>query len=294
MEFYKITHPATNQVVNLYVDSQTDPVPNSVRLSLYSWQDNNDQKWRLDSVDGSTLLRLARDTNKVMNRNSSNNNAHVWAYDGTTATKNDSLVETETIGGNTRIKLVRHGLYLTKNANDSFLSWAGKIQSSRQYFEFEMVSGSSSNPYHTIWPLSTKETFPITSGFRTPDRPNHDGVDMAAPLGTPILAIYGGTVSKVTTQATNPLEGISIRIDHDFGTGKACRYLRSYYLHMQRAAVSPGAIVGKGQVIGHVNNTGDSRGNHLHLGIRYKTSPFATGGDFYEGVDFINPALILP
>ena len=148
--------------------------------------------------------------------------------------------------------------------------------------------------YNTRWPLSTKNEYPITSGFRTTARPDHDGVDMSAPLNTPIYAIYDGIVSKVTDEINNPLEGISVRIDHDFGEGKAYRYLRSYYLHMNQAAVSSNTQVTKGTIIGYVNNTGSSQGNHLHLGIRYKNDPFTVGGSFYEGIDFIDPEIILP
>lgn len=295
MATYKIIHNATGLVVNLYIASQTSAVPNGTRVSLYSWQNNNDQKWVEEDVGSYKLLRLARDTAKVLNRHSTNNNAHVWTYNGSSANQQDSLVEFVTTNGNTRIKLVHQNLYLTKNSSDNYLSWTNEAANNRQYFTLEEVAETpSGSSYNTIWPLSDKNTYPITSGFRTVSRPNHDGVDMAAPVKTPIYAIYEGIVSKVTTTATNPQEGISVRINHDFGSGKEYRYLRSYYLHMQSAIVEYNTWVNKGDIIGYVNNTGASDGNHLHLGIRYKDSAFVTGGDFYEGVDFIDPAIILP
>lgn len=88
-------------------------------------------------------MRLARDTSKVMNRHSGNNNAIVWYYDGTAETQKDSLINTETENGNMRIKLAKRGLYLTKNADDNYLYWTSKINSNRQYFKLEKVSGSS-------------------------------------------------------------------------------------------------------------------------------------------------------
>lgn len=295
MATYKIIHNSTGLVVNLYIASQTSAVPNGTRVSLYSWQNNNDQKWVEENVGSYKLLRLARDTAKVLNRHSSNNNAHVWSYDGSVATQQDSLVEFVTTNGNTRIKLVHQNLYLTKNSTDNYLSWTSESANSRQYFTLEEVNETpAGSAYNTIWPLSDKNTYPITSGFRTADRPDHDGVDMIAPLGTPIYAIYEGRVSSVTTEATNPKEGISVRINHDFGPGKEYRYLRSYYLHMQQAAVANNTWVNKGDVIGYVNNTGTSTGNHLHLGIRYNDRAFVTGGGFYEGYDFIDPTIILP
>ncbi len=45
---------------------------------------------------------------------------------------------------------------------------------------------------------------PIVSGFRTPQRPTHQGVDIAAPAGTTIVAASAGTVTVVTCQAIAP------------------------------------------------------------------------------------------
>lgn len=72
------------------------------------------------------------------------------------------------------------------------------------------------------------------------------------------------------------------------------KYVRSYYLHMiQTASVKEGDSVKKGDVIGYVGSTGDSTGNHLHLGTRYSNAQFTVGGDFYEGVDFFNPTELI-
>lgn len=143
MDYYKIIHPATGKVVNLYSTDSSSAVANGTRLLLYTWLDNNDQKWGLDYVGDLVLMRLARDNSKVMNRHSGNNNAIVWYYDGTAETQKDSLINTETENGNMRIKLAKRGLYLTKNADDNYLYWTSKINSNRQYFKLEKVSGSS-------------------------------------------------------------------------------------------------------------------------------------------------------
>ena len=52
--------------------------------------------------------------------------------------------------------------------------------------------------------------------------------------------------------------------------------------------VTLGQHVKAGETIGYVGNTGDSYGNHLHLGIRCSDTPFTVNGNFYEGVDFID------
>lgn len=293
---YRIIHRASGRAVGLY--GETGPVENGRRLVLQPIAESDGQRWRMERRGDPVLMRLARDPSKVLNRRTASNWAQVWTYRDTTVTNNDSLIDTRTVPAGTRILLVRLGLYLTKGLSDDFLYWELRREGAdgeRQFFTIEYAGEAPENTsgYGAAWPLADRGRYPVTSGFRTPARPGHDGIDIAAPLGTPIYAIYGGVVSRVTTEASNPLEGISVRIDHDFGPGMPYRYLRSYYLHMQRAVVRPGERVEKGQLIGYVNNTGDSQGNHLHLGIRYKNTPFTQGGGFYEGVDFIDPLWIL-
>ena len=66
MNYYRIIHPATGKVVNLYSLNSSSAVKNGEKLLLYSWLDNDDQKWGMESKNGKILLRLKRDTNKVM------------------------------------------------------------------------------------------------------------------------------------------------------------------------------------------------------------------------------------
>lgn len=143
MEYYKISHPSTGKVVNLYSTDSTSPVTDGTRLLLYSWQNNSDQKWGLEPVGDLALLHLKRAEKKVMNRHSINNNAIVWEYDGAEDTKKDSLINTETENGNMRIKLVYRNLYLTKNSGDNYLCWASKMYDDRQYFTLQQVDANT-------------------------------------------------------------------------------------------------------------------------------------------------------
>lgn len=93
-----------------------------------------------------------------------------------------------------------------------------------------------------------------TLGVRT----MHNGVDMAAPGGSPILAAYAGTVVAAAYSASM---GNYIMIDHGDG-------LYTIYMHASRLSVSKGAEVTAGQTIGAVGTTGRSTGNHLHFGVR--------------------------
>ena len=88
----------------------------------------------------------------------------------------------------------------------------------------------------------------------------HNGVDMAAPTGTPIYAAKAGKVTTASYQAGGA--GYYVSINHGDG-------FSSIYMHMTHFIVKPGQYVSAGQVIGYVGSTGGSTGPHLHFGIAY-------------------------
>lgn len=90
----------------------------------------------------------------------------------------------------------------------------------------------------------------------------HNGVDMAAPGGSPILAAYDGQV--VASDYSGSM-GNYIMIDHGDG-------LYTIYMHASALYVSKGAEVTKGQKIAAVGSTGRSTGNHLHFSVRLNGS----------------------
>lgn len=100
-------------------------------------------------------------------------------------------------------------------------------------------------------------THPVTGNYSF-----HNGVDLAAPGGTPIYATKSGTV---TTATYNSVYGYYVTINHGDG-------FSSLYGHMTRYVVSAGQTVTQGQVIGYVGTTGLSTGNHLHFTIFYNGS----------------------
>jgi len=87
----------------------------------------------------------------------------------------------------------------------------------------------------------------------------HYGVDFAAPTGTPVKAIAGGRVTKSGWYGGN---GRFIKIRHD-------DVYESGYAHLSRIdpAITAGARVKKGQIIGYVGATGLATGPHLHLAL---------------------------
>ena len=101
---------------------------------------------------------------------------------------------------------------------------------------------------------------PITSNYGLRMHPilrysrMHRGIDFRAAYGTPILAATDGRVTRAGWAGGH---GRQVRLSHAGG-------LATSYSHMSRIAVSPGATVRRGQVIGYVGSTGLSTGPHLH------------------------------
>jgi murein DD-endopeptidase MepM/ murein hydrolase activator NlpD len=98
----------------------------------------------------------------------------------------------------------------------------------------------------------------------------HQGLDFAAPTGTPVLAANSGTILLA-----GPLyfEGNCVVIDHGQG-------LLTLYLHLSDVQVKPGERIARGQQIGLSGGTGRATGPHLHLAVRW------------QGV-YLNPATLL-
>ncbi len=102
---------------------------------------------------------------------------------------------------------------------------------------------------------------PIAGGTRTQGIHGYNGVDIAASVGTPILAAASGEVIISRQGGWNGGYGNYVVIKHDNGT-------QTLYAHNQSNAVGMGQYVVKGQVIGYVGSTGRSTGAHVHFEIR--------------------------
>ena len=120
--------------------------------------------------------------------------------------------------------------------------------------------------------VSTRETKgyfirPVTKGTRTQGIHGYNAVDIAAPIGTPIVASASGTVVISRGSGWNGGYGSYIVIKHSNGT-------QTLYAHMNEVIVYAGSSVVQGQVIGYVGNTGKSTGPHLHFEVRGAKNPF--------------------
>ncbi len=116
--------------------------------------------------------------------------------------------------------------------------------------------GSSSSGF--IWPVSGV----VTSGFGWRWGRMHEGIDIAAPLGTPIRAAAAGRI--IFAGVMSGYGNITI-IDHGNGLATA-------YAHQSSFALSGGSV-SQGTVIGYVGMTGNSTGPHLHFEVRVNGSP---------------------
>lgn len=88
----------------------------------------------------------------------------------------------------------------------------------------------------------------------------HRGMDYAADSGTPVLAVYGGTV---TVAQEHPSYGNHVIIDH--GTLPDGHSYRTLYAHMDTLLVAAGDTVTQGQQLGTAGDTGDASSPALHI-----------------------------
>ncbi|MBI2618043.1 M23 family metallopeptidase [Candidatus Kaiserbacteria bacterium] len=108
---------------------------------------------------------------------------------------------------------------------------------------------------------------PVTNSIKSQGLHGYNGVDLAAPYGTPILASASGTVIVSRGAGWNGGYGNYIVITHDNGT-------QTLYAHNSQNIVYGGQYVVQGQVIGYVGTTGRSTGPHLHFEVRGAKNPF--------------------
>ncbi|WP_165171166.1 M23 family metallopeptidase [Adlercreutzia sp. ZJ242] len=92
---------------------------------------------------------------------------------------------------------------------------------------------------------------------------SHNGIDLGASSGTPILSAKSGTVTYVGWYGTG---GNSVIVSHGDG-------VRTIYMHQSQTAASVGQQVSAGDLIGYVGSTGLSTGPHLHFQIEVNGTP---------------------
>lgn len=118
----------------------------------------------------------------------------------------------------------------------------------------------SSKLVDLIWPLRGRKT----SGFGPRGKRHHDGVDLAAPTGTPVVAAAGGKVAYSGNGMRGYGRVVVIKHKNDLST---------VYAHNSKLLVRMGDSVGQGQKIARVGQTGWATGPHLHFEVRRRGVP---------------------
>lgn len=145
-------------------------------------------------------------------------------------------------------------LYKRKSITKEVLTW------------IEPISGRLTSPFGS-------RTHPVTGKISF-----HNGIDLAAPNGTPIKAPMSGVVEKLWTDDKS---GNAINIKHNDN-------LISGYAHLSKFNVTKGQSVKRGDVIGFVGSTGMSTGNHLHFVVKVKNKQDAW--DYVNPINYIKQA----
>lgn len=131
------------------------------------------------------------------------------------------------------------------------------------YFLSRDNTGTALPPMPVIKLLYRPVPGKITQAFGPRKHPvtgepdNHNGIDLAAPIGTPVLAPAAGRVKSIYS---NTAGGKQLIVEHNgFTTG---------YAHLSAYSVTVGQTVAAGQVIAKSGNTGNTTGPHLHFTLR--------------------------
>ena len=138
----------------------------------------------------------------------------------------------------------------------------------RREFPGAASYASDSAPHTTpsIWPAAGYVSSPY--GLRFNGTEFHQGIDIAADMGTPIVATADGVV---TAAGWNGGYGNMVDVDH--GGGIVTRYG-----HASAVAVTVGQQVRRGEVIAYVGSTGRSTGPHVHYEVRVDGQPVNPAG----------------
>jgi murein DD-endopeptidase MepM/ murein hydrolase activator NlpD len=105
----------------------------------------------------------------------------------------------------------------------------------------------------------------------------HEGIDVSAPMGAPIVAPAGGVVRLVTVETGY---GNVLEIDHGDG-------IVTKYAHCSRIVVKRGQHVKRGEIIANVGSTGLSTGPHVHYEIH-------VNGKVVDPLTYVLPEGVIP
>lgn len=117
-------------------------------------------------------------------------------------------------------------------------------------------------------------TYPVRGGISQFYSWYHPGLDITAPMGTPLVAAHSGTVTSVSMGTYDGGFGTNIWISNGNG-------IESHYAHMSNVNVSAGQrVIGGQTIVGWIGMTGRTTGPHVHFEMR-------AGGSYVNPLGYI-------
>jgi murein DD-endopeptidase MepM/ murein hydrolase activator NlpD len=252
-----------------------DPTLVDVILSSSSFQDALDQLHYLSAIarqdkriasqvaDARDHVQLAREQTKVVRARVHSETQVVAVRTAQQRQVKDELLASKSSLARKRVKK-KSALASTRKQEQVWIAEANALAAEDagirgQLAAAQGASDTTPSAHGLIWPVNG----PVTSPFGYRWGRLHAGIDIGVPYGTPIHAAASGTV---VLAAWTGGYGNYTCIDHGGG-------LATCYAHQSSYAVSAGAHVEQGQVIGYVGSTGHSFGAHLHFEVRINGTP---------------------
>jgi murein DD-endopeptidase MepM/ murein hydrolase activator NlpD len=178
---------------------------------------------------------------------------------------------------------------------DAYPRWEGYAESAVGHFTDHIRCIPVGDEWAWTHPVPNGDFW---GGFRTADRPGHDGVDIGAAdggKGAEIVAASAGVVSRVRCDAqlgeqdyscdvdgTSEVSGCGWYVDIEHPDNAVTRYCHM----MSRPLVAVGDVVMPGEVIGYLGSSGNSGAPHLHFETHVGSAP-ATSANAVSPVEFM-------
>jgi murein DD-endopeptidase MepM/ murein hydrolase activator NlpD len=279
-EYARVVHTLNRRMIDIY--ESRDPSLAEVIINSNSFQEALDHIHYLNAIATqdkriAAEVGIARDEMKVARAKTKRTRVAVAAATRAVAvrTQQQRAVRDELLATQGRLAGARHSkraaLVATQAQEREWIAEANTLAAEDARVRAQLAAAQSSAPSSPSSPSSTPSPSgfiwpvngPVVSPFGMRWGRLHAGIDIAVPTGTPIHAAASG---RVVLAGWVGGYGNYTCIDHGGG-------IATCYAHQSSLAVSVGASVSQGQVIGYVGCTGHCFGPHLHFEVRVNGTP---------------------
>jgi murein DD-endopeptidase MepM/ murein hydrolase activator NlpD len=270
--YNRALHELSLRMIDIY--ETQDPTLIEVIIESNSFQDALNQLHYLDAIAQqdkgiAAKVRVARDQVHATRERTKVVRSRVHSETRVIAvrTQQQRDMKNELLASQSKLSNKRSSsttaLKLTRKQEKELQSEAAALAAADSRIRGQLAAAQSSDTTPSssglIWPVNG----PVVSPFGYRWGRLHAGIDIAVPYGTPIHAAAAGTVVLAGWVSGY---GNYTCIDHGGG-------MATCYAHQSSYAVSQGAAVAQGQVIGYVGCTGHCFGPHLHFEVRINGAP---------------------